>query len=178
MTRRVSGTVEATSPDGCVKARSRGGRLEALAFRPGTYAGYTEEPLRGQLARLGTLLYVEHERAARAAADTVGVQQVTDPAAARNEAEAAFLRGLQNMSVVGSTARGLVRFKIDGMARWRCRIAPGTPAQLPESAFVAETVEAAGDLLRRSTIAKIILKNKCFGSGKIDENRLYETLAR
>ncbi|MGH8793740.1 MAG: hypothetical protein ACRDXX_13995 [Stackebrandtia sp.] len=156
-------TVDVTSPDADIQARLKAGQLEHLRLRPGAYDSYAERDLERQLARTAVLLYVGHERGVRRVLDQTNLHFPTEPSQARNEAQRRYLEKERTISVCGSTPRELVRFKINGMAAWRCRIADGALQELTESAFVAEVCAAARDLLRRNKYEKALLKYECFG---------------
>jgi hypothetical protein len=157
-------TVNVTSPDGGIQARSRGGALALIAFSPSAYPRYSETDLAHQLARTATLLYVGHERAVQQTMEAVGLRRATEPSHARDEAQRRFLEAVQKISVTGSGSRELVTFEIAGMASWHCWIAAGTLEHLPEQAFIDEVTGAARDVLRKTRLEKAWLKNECFGT--------------
>jgi hypothetical protein len=157
-------TVSVTSPDGSIQARSRGGQLAGLTFRPSAYPRYSETDLAHQLARTATLLYIGHERAVQQTMEEFGLRRATEPSHARDEAQRRFLEAVQKIAVTGSGSRELVTFEIAGMASWQCWIAAGTPQRVPEREFVAEVTEAARDVLRKTTLEKAWLKNEFFGT--------------
>lgn len=161
--RLSSMTITATSPDANIRVRIRGRRFDALEFRPGAYGRYTESALAHQLARTATLLFVNRDRAVGKLIDDAGLSRRKDPAEALDPAQRRYLERVHAVPVVGAGPAERVRFRIDGMARWQCRIEPGTLRRLDEAAFVAETGAAAGELLRRARHETLLLKDECFG---------------
>ena len=158
-------TVTVTSPDANLRARVRGRRLAGLEFRPGAYERYSATDLAHQLARTATLVFVNRDRAVAQLTGEAGLTRRKDPGDARNEAERRYLERVFALPVVGVGPDERVRFKANGMARWECRIERGVLRRLDEAEFVAETVGAVGDLLRRARHETLLLKDECFGLG-------------
>ena len=164
-TRLRNVTVTVTSPDSNLRARVRGRRLDALRFRPGAYQRYREADLAHQLARTATLLFIGRDRAVGRLIEEAGLIRRRDPAEARDKAERRYMETVHTMPVVGAGAEERVRFRIEGMARWDCRIEPGTLRRLDEAAFITETTQAANDLLRRARHETMLAKDEYFNLG-------------
>lgn len=162
-TRLGSMTITATSPDAAIRVRIRGRRFDSLEFRPGAYRRYTEPALAHHFARTATLLFVNRDRAVAGLIAEAGLTRRDAAGEARDPAERRYLERVHAVPVVGTGPAERVRFRIEGMARWQCRIEPGTLRGLDEAAFVGEAAAAAVDLLRRARHETLLLKDECFG---------------
>lgn len=158
-------TVRVSSPDANIQATARAGSIASVHFRPGAYAGYTENVLEYQIARTATLLFVGHERGVAQIMAEAGLRRRKDPAQALDEAERRYLERVFVIPADGTGPQKLVRLRTVGMMKWECHIEPGTLRRLSEDRFLGELTVAGSAVLRRSTYESAILKDECFGLG-------------
>lgn len=151
-------TITVSSPDSMIRARVKAGRPEAIAFRSGAYDAYQRSNLEHQLARTASLCFVGHQRGTAQLMDQFGVDWPTDPRKAWSLGQKTYLTEVSRLTVIGPTENAPVAFAVSGIANWRCRIAEDALETLTEKEFVAATLTAANEQVRRLTRAKAVLR--------------------
>ena len=136
--------VEATSPDGRIRARVRGKLELDLEFGARSYGSYQEAELARQLGQLATVTWTRYHReyveAEKAFLDW-SVQE-RDPHDRQFEEQAAQL------TVAGSSPDGWVTMRSRALIRWDVHLLQDVQRQLPEQRFIGEVLGAATDTIR------------------------------
>jgi hypothetical protein len=154
-------TVRVSSPDSHIQGVLNG-RSVRIRFRPGSYEDYREDVLAHQISRLLTLMATGYRRGHGQVMKDADLVSVTDPAKADGPKQRRYLTEVNELVVLGRTARGLVRIRCVGMRDWQCRIAPGTVKGLTEEQFVAELEAAIQRLLSNYKHEIVFLKDRCY----------------
>ena len=165
-------TVTVTSPDGFVKAQVKAKQPKHLLFRPGSFDAYERIGLEHQLGRLAGLCFVGYQRAVREITDTAGLRVPLDPKHARTPEQRGYLEELATLTVIGPKKDRPIVFGINGPTAWRCRIAPNILQEYPEPEFVTACLTAAEEFMTRFEFEKMVLRNKHFGSGRLNTTGL------
>jgi hypothetical protein len=140
--RRV--VVEATSPDGSIRARVRD-RLEFdLEFGRRVYGSYPDAELARQLGMLATLTWTKYRRACldveNAFLDWSMQEQDTH--------DRLFEERAERVTVAAQSPGEWVTVQSRALVRWDFTLVPGVQRRLTEQRFVAEVLGAAGATVR------------------------------
>jgi hypothetical protein len=156
-------SVEATSPDGRIRA-GLGGRLHlALEFRDRSYGSYADSELGHQLGRVAALVRVRYRReySEVEAAFSGGYEPDRDPVDRSFEQEAAEL------IVAVTSPDGWIGVTSRALESWTVVVRPGAQHALTQGRFVTEALTAAAGTVDayRSGRARLLDKYYALGAG-------------
>lgn len=152
-------SVEACSPDGCIRAEARGRYRISIQFRRNAYPFYAESVLGQQIAHLATLTWSRYRREYVELVNAF----VDDSTGEDSECDRWFSDGLKQMIVTGSSASGRIRLRSRALVRWECVIAPGTVRALTERDFLAELDQAVAEVTSDYRARVIMLTDEVYG---------------
>ncbi len=136
--------VEATSPDGLIRARVRD-RLELdLEFGRRVYGSYRQAELARQLGRLATLTWTRYRR------ECLNVENAfLDWSVQEQDAhDRLFEERAERLTVAAQSPGGWVTVHSGALVRWDFTLVPDVQRRLTEQRFVAEVLGAAGGTVR------------------------------
>lgn len=161
--------IRATSPDGNIRSTITNDVDVDVAFRPGSYAGYTRESLSHQLVRLAALTFTGlHKGRDEAYKNSQGLsdQEVAESGAPHWDANRRrYDEALSDIEAAGISRNQLIRIRSKGVLQWKVDIKPGALERLDESAFRAELHSAIAALLGDRSRKIIVLKSEYFDLG-------------
>jgi hypothetical protein len=128
--------VRATSPDHGIHAEVRGRDEVTIRLASGAYRSYNESALARQLCQVGTLLWIRHRRAYLETVEDYLGGLVDDGYENANQRE--FWRRLEQLPVIGTSARRCLTLRSRALVSWEVEIAPGTIRALRETEFLEE----------------------------------------
>jgi hypothetical protein len=151
-------TVEATSPDGRIRAWVRGQLELDIEFGMRAYRSHDDAELSRQLGQLATLTWTRYHR------EYIEVENAfLDWSAQEQDAhDRLFEEQAEQLTVVGSSPGGWVTVRSRALARWDVHLVPGVQQQLTEQQFVDEVVGAAGHTVRAYRAARARLLDQFY----------------
>lgn len=157
-------TVEATSPDGQIKARLSGDDDLTVAFKPGSFDGYSERALEHQLERLAVLTWVQYRRGYfKALNPDEPLSDKTTTPTHWNAKYRQYHEEVAEMVGQGKAPSELFEVRSKGLAFWKVRIEDGALKQLGEERFIGELLVAFSRVRADSERKRTLLKDKHFG---------------
>ncbi len=154
--------VEARSPDGGLTATARGRGDVRVGFAWDTYRSYRAAALARQLEVLATLLWARYRRRYREIVES-WVDQDDEPEPTEEDRE--FGRRLEELSVTGMSARGLVTIRSRALVSWQVEIAGEPVGSLTEQEFLVELDSAVAALLADHRAKLILLTDAVYDIG-------------